>query len=81
MSDKNKFRTMDWLVGVATTVALAMGGWSFATTQDNAQRIVKLESEQRDPPRWVDDKFNALTESVAEIKGDIKEIKRELASE
>lgn len=46
MSDAKKFRTMDWIVGLATTVALAVGAWSLKTTTDHSQRIAVIEDSR-----------------------------------
>lgn len=78
MSNAQKFRTMDWLVGLATVVALGLSTWSLTTTYQHSERLVRLESETRDPPRWVEERFDTLGKSVSEIKTDIKEIKREV---
>lgn len=43
MSDETKFRAMDWLIGLATTVALLVSAWSLKSTIDHESRIGKIE--------------------------------------
>lgn len=46
MTDQAKFRTRDWIVGVATTAALAVAGWSLLTDISQGERLTAIEENR-----------------------------------
>lgn len=76
MSDATKFRTMDWTVGLATTIALALSAWSLTKTVNHGERIAVIEDSRYTPedaaddrekiiaavgtPRWIEERFDLI---------------------
>ena len=74
MSDAQKFRTMDWLVGVATTIALATSGWSMVRLINISERVAVIEST-----RFTDeDAREIITPQLELIVKELEHIKQDL---
>ena len=67
MSEKEQAVLRGWLVGVVTTIALAVAAWSL-------QRTVALGEEMATQRQKACD----MTQAVSELKTDVKEILRRL---
>jgi len=77
MSDEQKFRAMDWLVGVATLVALGIGGWSMYTTAELQTRVAVIEDgrytasdaakDRAEQLRIINQNYHSIRQSLSEI--------------
>ena len=77
MSDAQKFRTMDWLVGVATTIALAMGGWTMVRLMSISERVAIIESTRftdEDARQIITPQLNLIVQELDHIKKDLDRI-------
>ena len=94
MSDDTKFRAMDWLIGVATTVALGVGSWSLVATMDHSKRIAVIEDTRFtredarinreeiigavQTPRWIEERFERIADQNDRMLRQLEEIERKL---
>lgn len=77
MSDAQKFRTMDWLVGVATTIALAISGWSMVRLINISERVAVIESTRftdEDAREIITPQLNLIVKELEHIKQDLDRI-------
>ncbi|MFI4861820.1 MAG: hypothetical protein ACIAXF_14200 [Phycisphaerales bacterium JB063] len=94
MSDEQKFRTMDWIIGLGITVSLSLAGWSMTQVVDHGNRIAVIEDsrftdadarmlkdeivQSVQTPRWIEERFNLIAEQNKEISRQLTEIQRRL---
>ena len=77
MSDAQKFRTMDWLVGVATTIALAISGWSMVRLINISERVAVIESTRftdEDAREIITPQLNLIVQELEHIQQDLDRI-------
>ena len=77
MSDAQKFRTMDWLVGVATTIALAISGWSMVRLINISERVAVIESTRftdEDAREIITPQLNLIVQELEHIKQELDRI-------
>lgn len=77
MSDSQKFRTMDWLIGVATTIALAIGGWSMVRLISISERVAVIESTRftdEDAREIITPQLELIVKELEHIKQDLDRI-------
>ena len=77
MSNSQQRTTIEWLVSLATVIALGLSSWSLLTTHSHAVRIAALESHLNDELKRLDEKFDSLLEMTKEIKAELREQRRQ----
>ena len=81
MSDAQKFRTMDWIIGVSTAIALSIASWSLVRIVDISERVAVIESTRftdEDAEKLIAPKLELLISNINVIKDDVKELKRDI---
>ena len=77
MSDAQKFRTMDWLVGVATTVALAISGTALMSLVNISERVAVIESTRftpEDADKQIQPQLELIVQKLEVLQRDINRI-------
>jgi hypothetical protein len=88
---------MDWIVGLATLVALGLSSWTMLQTVDHGSRIAVIEDsrftdadaahmkeqiiESVQTPRWIEERFNLIAQQNAEISRQLDAIDRRMREE
>lgn len=81
MSDAQKFRTMDWIIGVSTATALSIASWSLVRIVNISERVAVIESTRftaEDAEKLLEPKLELLIYNINVIKEDVKELKRDI---
>lgn len=68
---------MDWLVGVATTIALAISGWSMVRLINISERVAVIESTRftdEDAREIITPQLNLIVQELEHIKQDLDRI-------
>ena len=89
MSDKQKFRAMDWVVGLATTVTLGIVTWLLITTHNHEGRLDVIESsrysdsdaahDKAEIVKLIQDEFKAIGHDLGQIKINQAVIQRDVS--
>ena len=77
MSDAQKFRTMDWIVGVATLFAVGLTTWNFVTTSSNDTRITVIEQTRftaEDAETLIQPKLDLIIQKMEHIGRDLQRL-------
>ena len=81
MSDEEKFRTMDWVIGTATTVALMVSSWAIVgliNVQTDVAVINSTRFTPDDADRQVKPQLDLIILLVEGLKEDINKIETKL---
>ena len=73
MSTSQQRTTIEWLISLATIIALSLSSWSLLTTHGHAVRIAALESHLNDELKRLDEKFDTMVDLMKEIKVELRE--------
>ena len=68
---------MDWLVGVATTIALAISGWSMVRLINISERVAVIESTRftdEDAREIITPQLNLIVQELEHIQQDLDRI-------
>jgi len=78
VSEKDKHTLTGWLIGVATTVAIAVAAWSLLATMRNSEATAVLGVKQETNFDSVKELKKENEQQHQDIKADIKEVKADI---
>lgn len=84
MSDAQKFRAMDWVLGLALTALIGVCGWSLVRLVNISERVAVIESTRftpEDADKLIQPKLDMIIFKLETLSRDVKEVEEKLTNE